>query len=219
MGSEGWNQSPGAYGATSIQAKPNTSLQPPFKAGTTKRFLGDRERANTQMFAKSKWYMSGMCPEIRNWLFPQSLSLPKPGMPVSTSPLPQQIQKSQFSSPRINLLVLWSMKRSRCSLELQRGSERVKPWTKSKKKQARKGSLLSIIVGFVFPIYRECCLATLALPTSSISPQHRPNKPDPHGTLLGTVGFTGESSGSMGFIFPFPALSVFSQVENTFQGS
>lgn len=68
-----------------------------------------------------------MCPEIRSWLFPQSFFLPKPGVPVSTSPLPQQIQKSQFSSPRINLLCLWSMKRSCCSLELQQGSERAEP--------------------------------------------------------------------------------------------
>lgn len=55
------------------------------------------------------------------------------------------------------------------------------------KQQAQKVSVLSIIIGFIFLIYGERCLATPALLTSAISPQRSPDELAPRGTFSSTI--------------------------------
>ena len=90
------------------------------------------------------------------------------------------------------------------------------------KQQAQKVSILSIIIGFIFLIYGERCLATLALPTSAISPskaQMSSNRMEPSPTQPpADLHGLGESSKSALLISPSPALPFFSPVANTSRG-
>lgn len=219
MGSEGRNQSPGADGATSIQAKPNTNLSPvrsrdhktlPWRRGKSK---------HTNVCQKQvvhEWDVS----RDKELAFPTIPSPPKtrraclhqPSAPADPK-IPVFITKDKPLGPLEHKKVTL-LPGAAAGIRARRTTEEER-----NKQQARKGSLLSIILGFIFPLYGECCLATPALPTSSISPQHSPNEPNVHGALSSTIGFTGESSSSTGLISPSPALPLLSQTENTSQGS